>query len=79
MIHEKWPHHLRLLSIKRSVSVIVNNALFQMRLESLLDDNSSGGEMFPQPIIIEPQSPQEQVSSNPDQNVVLSFVHYGFV
>ena len=41
-----------------------NNALFQMRLESLLDDNSSGGEMFPQPIIIEPQSPQEQVSSN---------------
>ena len=50
-----------------------------MRLESLLDDNSSGGEMFPQPIIIEPQSPHEQVSSNPDQNVVLSFVHYGFV
>ena len=48
-----------------------SNALFQMRLESLLDDNSSGGEMFPQPIIIEPQSPQEQVSSHPDQNVVV--------
>ena len=53
-----------------------SNALFQMRLESLLDDNSSGGEMFPQPIVIEPQSPQEQVSSNPDQNVVdLLFIY----
>ena len=53
-----------------------SNALFQMRLESLLDDNSSGGEMFPQPIVIEPQSPQERVSSNPDQNVVdLLFIY----
>ena len=54
-----------------------SNALFQMRLESLLDDNSSGGEMFPQPIVIEPQSPQEQVSSNPDQNVVV-FIYLWF-
>ena len=66
----------RSVNNKRSVSVMFRIALFQMRLESLLDDNSSGGEMFPQPIVIEPQSPQERVSSNPDQNVVdLLFIY----
>ena len=52
-----------------------------MRLEYLLDENSSGGEMFPQAIVIEPQPDQMQVVSihnKADQNVVKMFLVYLF-